>query len=83
MSIRCAVCGSKRVTLETKNEGYDVKKGVIGSILIGAFGVFAGANGKKNTYYHCADCGHTMNHFMYDNYIDLLRLPIPKMGFAP
>lgn len=61
MSIRCAVCGSKRVTLETKQEGYDLKKGIVGTALIGAPGALAGINGNKVTYYHCADCGHVLN----------------------
>ncbi|MBQ3558243.1 MAG: hypothetical protein IJA07_01855 [Agathobacter sp.] len=66
MNIRCAVCGSKRVAIETKNEGYNVKKGVFGTLLFGSVGALAGASGNKNKYYHCADCGHTMNRCTYD-----------------
>lgn len=64
MSLRCAVCGSRHVTLETKKEGYDLKKGVIGTALVGIPGALAGVNGKENTYYHCADCGHVLNKCM-------------------
>lgn len=67
MSTRCAVCGSKNVVKEFKKEGYDVKKGVIGTVLVGAPGALAGAGGKDVTYYHCADCGQVMNRPMYDN----------------
>lgn len=67
MSVRCAVCGSKNVVKEFKQEGYDVKKGVIGTVLVGAPGALAGAGGKEVTYYHCADCGQVMNRPMFDN----------------
>lgn len=65
MSIRCAICGSKNVVKEFKKEGYDVKKGVVGTVLVGAPGALAGAGGKEVTYYHCADCGQVMNRPMY------------------
>lgn len=65
MSLRCAVCGSKRITIETKKEGYDLKKGVIGQALIGIPGALAGINEKDTTYYHCADCGQVLNRAMY------------------
>lgn len=61
MSIRCAVCGSKRITLENKKEGYDLKKGVIGQAVIGIPGALAGMNEKDVEYYHCADCGQVLN----------------------
>lgn len=64
MSLRCAVCGSTRITSETKKEGYDVKKGVVGTVLVGVPGALAGAGGKSNTYYHCADCGQVLNKTM-------------------
>ncbi|MGN8921152.1 hypothetical protein ACTNB0_08695 [Lachnospiraceae bacterium HCP28S3_F9] len=75
MSIRCAICGSKRVTLETRKEGYDLKKGVVGTALIGIPGALAGMNGKDSLYYHCADCGHVMNKPMLSvesDWIDML-----------
>ena len=65
MSIRCAVCGSKNVVKEYKKEGYDVTKGVVGTVLVGLPGALAGAGGKDVTYYHCADCGQVMNRPMY------------------
>lgn len=60
--MRCAVCGSKRVSKEIKKEGYNTKKGIIGSILFGTSGaIIGGSSGKENIYYHCADCGHVLN----------------------
>ena len=80
MSTRCAVCGSKNVVKEFKKEGYDVKKGVVGTVLVGLPGALAGAGGKDVTYYHCADCGQVMNRPMYQvesDWIDKL-LENPK-----
>ena len=64
MSIRCAVCGSKRVVTETKKEGYNTKKGILGTIFLGNIGAIAGASGNDVIYYHCADCGQVMNKCM-------------------
>ena len=61
MSIRCAVCGSKRVTTEVRKEGYNMGKGVVGAALFGVPGAMAGWDGNEVTYYHCADCGQVMN----------------------
>lgn len=75
MSLRCAVCGSKRITAETRKEGYDVVKGVVGTALVGIPGALAGAGGKANVYYHCADCGQVLNKTMLSvesDWIDML-----------
>lgn len=61
---RCAVCGSTRIVTEVRNEGYNTKKGVIGTALFGAIGALAGTNGKEVTYYHCGDCGQVLNKCM-------------------
>jgi hypothetical protein len=61
---RCAVCGSSRVTPETKQEGYNKKRGTIGMALFGLGGAVAGAGGNTVVYYHCLDCGHTLNKCM-------------------
>jgi hypothetical protein len=58
---RCAVCGSSKVTVESRQEGYNKKKGVIGTVLFGTAGAIAGVNGNVVNYYHCAECGHTLN----------------------
>lgn len=72
MSLRCAACGSKRIIVESKKEGYDVVKGVVGTALIGVPGALAGAGGKKNTYYHCAACGQIFNMPMLSVESDLI-----------
>ena len=65
MSIyRCAVCGSSRVVPETKQEGYNKKQGILGMALFGLGGAVAGTSGNTAVYYHCADCGHTLNRCM-------------------
>ena len=65
MSIyRCAVCGSSRVVPETKQEGYNKKKGIMGMALFGLKGAVAGTSGNTVVYYHCAACGHTLNKCM-------------------
>lgn len=61
---RCAVCGSSRVTPETKKEGYNKARGAVGMALFGLKGAVAGASGNEVVYYHCADCGHTLNKCM-------------------
>lgn len=61
MSIRCAMCGSKNVYVETKKEGYNLKAGVIGTALVGAPGALAGTVGNDTKYYHCRECGQTLN----------------------
>ncbi len=67
MSIyRCAVCGSSRVVPETKQEGYNKKQGILGMAVFGLGGAVAGASGNTVVYYHCADCGHTLNRCMSD-----------------
>lgn len=65
MSIyRCAVCGSSRVVPETKQEGYNKKQGILGMAVFGLGGAVAGTSGNTVVYYHCADCGHTLNRCM-------------------
>ena len=61
---RCAVCGSSRVVPETKQEGYNKSKGILGMALFGLGGAVAGTSGNSVVYYHCADCGHTLNRCM-------------------
>lgn len=61
MSIRYATCGSKNVYVETKKEGYNLKAGVIGTALVGVPGALAGTVGNDTKYYHCRECGQTLN----------------------
>ncbi len=61
---RCAVCGSSNVVPETKQEGYNKKKGIMGMAMFGLGGAVAGTSGNVVVYYHCAACGHTLNRCM-------------------
>lgn len=63
-NLRCAACGSPRVVVDHRPEGYSLSKGVAGSLLLGPGGAVAGINGKKCSYYHCPDCGQTLNYSM-------------------
>lgn len=60
MIVRCAKCGSKNIIVNEKNDGYDLKKGVIGVALLGTGGAVMGVNGKKQMFYHCQECGTTL-----------------------
>lgn len=64
MSIRCALCGSNQVAIDTSNEGFNVGKAFAGTILFGAAGAVMGVNGNKRYYYHCAACGTTLSYSM-------------------
>ena len=64
--MRCAVCGSTRIVTEKRKEGYHLKKGTIGSVLRGGIGAIAGTRGNEVTYYHCGDCGQTLNKCMHE-----------------
>ena len=59
---RCAACGGTRVMPDSKKEGYDIKKGVAGTVLFGAAGAVMGVNGNEKTYYHCMECGQTLSY---------------------
>ncbi len=61
---RCAICGSSRIVSEQKQEGYNMKKGIIGSVLFGRIGALAGAHGNFVSYYHCGECGQVLNYTM-------------------
>ena len=64
--MRCAVCGSTRVVVERKKEGFNQKKGMLGGMLFGTTGaIVGGASGNETIYYHCGDCGHTLNKCMH------------------
>lgn len=61
---RCAMCGSSKIVPETKQEGYNKKKGIWGAVLFGGIGALAGTSGNTVTYYHCGDCGQVLNRTM-------------------
>jgi hypothetical protein len=71
--LRCAACGSPRVMMDEKSEGYSLAKGILGTALIGNVGVVAGINGKKKKYYHCPDCGTTLSYPMESTVLKIIN----------
>lgn len=73
---RCAACGSPNVVTDTQAGGisYNYKKGVVGTVVLGAGGAVAGIENKTQTVYKCADCGMVLSYPMdaeTKNVIDL------------
>lgn len=73
---RCAACGSPNVATDTQAGGisYNYKKGVVGTVVLGAGGAVAGIENKTQTVYKCADCGMVLSYPMdaeTKNVIDL------------
>lgn len=60
--VRCAACGSNNIEMDKRKEGYSVKRGFLGTAILGTAGAVMGVNGKEQKYYHCAMCGQTINH---------------------
>lgn len=63
---RCAACGSPNVATDTQAGGisYNYKKGVVGTVVLGAGGAVAGIENKTQTVYKCADCGMVLSYPM-------------------
>ena len=73
---RCAACGSPNVATDTQAGGisYNYKKGVVGTVVLGAGGAVAGIENKTQTVFKCADCGMVLSYPMdaeTKNVIDL------------
>lgn len=62
--MRCYFCGSKNISFITKNDGYSMKKGIVGTAVLGPVGAVAGINGKKTSFYHCNACGKDFSQAM-------------------
>ncbi len=54
--IKCPKCGSTQLTANKK--GFSGKKAVIGGLLTGGIGLFAGTLGSKKIRITCLACGH-------------------------
>ena len=61
---RCPWCGSSAVSTETKKEGYDIKKGLIGTALFGTGGAVMGINMNEKKYNYCQMCRKTFTQCM-------------------
>ncbi len=66
MSIRCASCGSNKVTETTKKDSFSMGKAVAGTVLFGSVGAVMGVNGKETKWYYCPTCGATLNRLLPD-----------------
>ncbi len=83
MSMRCARCGSKKVTPVSKKDSFSVGKAVAGNILFGPAGTVMGINGKETQGYYCSTCGVTLSILLFDdmsNIIDRAVISGDKSG---
>lgn len=53
--MNCPKCGSSNIHADKK--GYSIKKGLIGGILVGGYGLLAGLTGSNKIRLTCLDCG--------------------------
>lgn len=56
MSVTCPKCKSNSITAQ--KQGFGFGKALIGGLLTGAVGLFAGAINKNKIYNHCLNCGY-------------------------
>ena len=61
MSIKMCSMWKQKSSYRNKKEGYNTKKGYHRNSIFENIGAIAGASGREVIYYHCADCGQTMN----------------------
>ena len=63
---RCAVCGSPNVVTDTQTGGvsFNYKKGIVGTVVLGAGGAVAGIESKSQQIFKCQDCGNTLTYEM-------------------
>lgn len=65
---RCAACGSPRVVTDEQTGGisFDYKKGIAGTIVLGAGGAVAGIQNQTEHVFKCPDCGISLSYSMPD-----------------
>lgn len=63
---RCAACGSPNVVKDSQAGGvsFNYKKGIVGTVVLGAGGAAAGIENKTQVVYKCPDCGITLTYPM-------------------
>lgn len=56
---KCPICGASEEwkLIDTTKKGFSAKNAIIGGVLLGGFGLVAGASGKKKSLYQCLKCG--------------------------
>ena len=65
--MRCPYCGSDKIYSTVQKDGYSVKKGIAGAVLLGPVGAVAGISGKEKQIYHCPMCGENTTSIMPSN----------------
>ena len=55
----CPKCHSSHVHID--KQGYGLKKGIVGAVLLGTIGLLAGKHKSNNIRFTCLDCGHQWN----------------------
>ncbi len=61
--MRCKYCGSQRIHSITQKDGYSMKKGLVGAVVLGPVGAVAGIDGKTSTSLYCPVC-HEESEYM-------------------
>ena len=62
--MRCPYCGSNKIFLTSQNDGYSMKKGLIGAAVLGPVGAVAGIDGKTKQVFHCPSCNNDTHDLM-------------------
>lgn len=62
----CAACGNPDIIVESDKQGYSMKKGLAGAVVLGPVGAVAGLDGKETTSYYCPKCGARLKNPMPD-----------------
>ncbi len=62
----CAACGNPDIIVESDKQGYSMKKGLAGAVILGPVGAVAGLDGKETTSYYCPKCGARLKSPMPD-----------------
>ncbi len=54
----CPKCGSDKIAILNAKSTFSIKKAVVGNIIAGGFGTFAGFLGNNKHEFMCMKCGH-------------------------
>jgi ribosomal protein S27E len=57
MAISCPLCGSNQIT--ANKQGWNVKRSVVGGVLLGPLGLAFGARDRNRVMVTCLACGNT------------------------
>lgn len=54
----CPKCGSDKITVLNDRSAFSFKKALVGNIIVGGLGTFAGLLGNNKHEFMCMKCGH-------------------------